>query len=463
MAATFVPLPAGVNVNSFAVGGQQVAGLAVNPLKVLLAASGSATVGIKAVMINEICARIYHSLDGVANHPGQLAFNVAAMPVPVVAAAAEVISVAAFHEMMASNAAAVASLSARLEQTQAQLAQATAQPAASVPPAAFVAAAPGGAMLPPGFAAPPFAGQPAAPFGPYPPAWPLPTSTAASASASAHNPAIAPFMAAIFGGGSSGGAPLAHFPGAGGLGYGGASSQGSAGAYFGGLGGAFGGVSGAYGGGSMAYGGYGGAGASVGALGGAFDPSFGATSTIRNTGSGDPLVRLTTSFDTAMADAEALRMLTGENSGLGPEEIASILAAADHRGGATAAGRMIAMFAEVLGNATPATLEQLQVIWMPALAAQVAAMTEGVSRDSQQIFATQQFNVLYDPQAAQVAYKGLVGRQPFQAAFQIGMAAGAEKVSKKKKVETVVNPTKDQKEQHYGPGGDKGKNGGRGN
>ena len=30
-------------------------------------------------------------------------------------------------------------------------------------------------------------------------------------------------MAAIFGGGSSGGAPLAHFPGAGGLGYGGAS------------------------------------------------------------------------------------------------------------------------------------------------------------------------------------------------------------------------------------------------
>ena len=41
------------------------------------------------------------------------------------------------------------------------------------------------------------------------------------------------------------------------------------------------------------------------------------------------------------------------------------------------------------------------------------------------------------------------------------MAAGADKALKRQKPEPVVNPTKE-KEQHYGPGGDKGKNGGRG-
>ena len=43
------------------------------------------------------------------------------------------------------------------------------------------------------------------------------------------------------------------------------------------------------------------------------------------------------------------------------------------------------------------------------------------------------------------------------------LSKASDEAAKKAKVATVVNPTKDQKEQHYGPGGDKGKNGGRGN
>ena len=164
-----------------------------------------------------------------------------------------------------------------------------------------------------------------------------------------------------------------------------------------------------------------------------------------------------------MAEADGERAVTEVTVGLGPDEVTSILAAAHYRASATAAGRVCAMFAEVLARATPETIEQLRSAWIPALAGHVTIMSESVTEASQQIFATQQFNAAFDPVAAQAAYDSLRGKQPFPAKLQLAMAAGAEKAAKKAKVATVVNPTKDQKEQHYGPGGDKGKNGGRGN